>query len=105
MMKWNRMELALRRLLGVVTMCLVLAACGNAEAPRATAQKTGDTATVGASAVTANATTSDRYDVSRMDFKPGPAVLTADRHSGPFAQGSALSMEAAVKPLVNEQVK
>jgi nitrite reductase (NO-forming) len=40
-----------------------------------------------------------------MDFKPGPAVLSAERHTGPFAAGSALSMDAAVKPLTPETVK
>jgi nitrite reductase (NO-forming) len=44
----------------------------------------------------------DRYDQSKMDFKPTAATLTGDRHTGPFASGSALSMGAAVKPLVPE---
>lgn len=44
----------------------------------------------------------DRYDQSKMDFKPAAATLTGDRHTGTFASGSALSMDAAVKPLVPE---
>jgi nitrite reductase (NO-forming) len=40
-----------------------------------------------------------------MDFKPGPAKLSAERHTGPFAAGSALSMDAALKPLVPDTVK
>ena len=47
----------------------------------------------------------DPYDPSKMDFKPGPAKLSAERHTGPFAAGSALSMDAALKPLVPDTVK
>jgi nitrite reductase (NO-forming) len=47
----------------------------------------------------------DKYDVSKMDFKPSKAVLSNDRHTGAFAQGSALSMEAALKPLDPAPVK
>ncbi|MGE5615742.1 MAG: multicopper oxidase domain-containing protein, partial [Bacillota bacterium] len=47
----------------------------------------------------------DRYDISKMDFKPGPATLSTDRHTGPFAQGAALSMDATVKPLDPSPVK
>jgi nitrite reductase (NO-forming) len=32
-----------------------------------------------------------------MDFKPSPAVLSMERHTGAFAQGSALSMDATVQ--------
>jgi nitrite reductase (NO-forming) len=47
----------------------------------------------------------DRYDVGKMDFKPSPATVTSERHSGAFAQGSALSFDATVKPLVADPVK
>ena len=47
----------------------------------------------------------DPYDVSKMDFKPGPAVVSQAPHTGSFALGSALSMDAAVKPLVKDAVK
>jgi len=47
----------------------------------------------------------DRYDVTKMDFKPGAAVLSSEPHTGPFAQGSSLSLDAAVKPLVPDAVK
>ena len=47
----------------------------------------------------------DRYDITRMDFKPPAAVLSNERHNGAFAQGSSLSMDAAVKPLVADTVK
>jgi nitrite reductase (NO-forming) len=40
-----------------------------------------------------------------MDFNPGPATLSSERHTGPFAAGDALSMDATVKPLVPEPVK
>ncbi|CAJ3715117.1 multicopper oxidase domain-containing protein [Burkholderia pseudomallei] len=41
----------------------------------------------------------ERYDPSRMDFNPGPAIITQTRHTGPFAAGSALSFDAALQPL------
>ena len=47
----------------------------------------------------------DAYDQSKMDFQPGPAKLSSERHTGPFAAGSALSMDAALKPLVPDTVK
>ena len=40
-----------------------------------------------------------------MDFKPGPAKLSTERHTGPFASGDALSLDAMVKPLVDNPVK
>jgi nitrite reductase (NO-forming) len=43
--------------------------------------------------------------MSKMDFKSPPAVLSAERHTGAFASGSALSMDATVKPLAPEPVK
>lgn len=47
----------------------------------------------------------DPYDVSKMVLKSPPAVVTQDRHAGPFAQGAALSMDARVKPLDPSPVK
>ncbi len=47
----------------------------------------------------------DRYDTSKMDFKSPKAVVSADRHTGAFAQGSALSMDAMLKPLDAAPVK
>ena len=47
----------------------------------------------------------DRYDVSKMDFKTPPAVLSSERHTGPFAAGNGLNMDAAIKPLDPSPVK
>jgi len=47
----------------------------------------------------------DPYDVKKMDFKSPPAKVTSERHTGPFAMGSALSMDAVVKPLDPSPVK
>jgi nitrite reductase (NO-forming) len=52
-----------------------------------------------------SAASGDRYDIAKMDLKPPPAVLSSERHTGAFAQGSALSMDAAVKPLVADATK
>ena len=47
----------------------------------------------------ASTPTVDRYDISKMDLKPTPAVLSTERHTGPFAIGAALNMTAELKPL------
>ncbi|MES3004174.1 MAG: multicopper oxidase domain-containing protein [Pseudomonadota bacterium] len=47
----------------------------------------------------------DNYDPSRMDFKSPPAVLSSERHTGPFASGASVNMEAALKPLDPSPVK
>jgi nitrite reductase (NO-forming) len=47
----------------------------------------------------------DPYDIAKMDFKSPPAVVKQERHTGPFAQGAALSMDAAVKRLDPSPVK
>jgi nitrite reductase (NO-forming) len=58
-----------------------------------------------ATAATAPTASDDPYDVGKMDFKSPPAVLSSERHTGAFAMGSALSMEAALKPLDPAPVK
>jgi nitrite reductase (NO-forming) len=40
-----------------------------------------------------------------MDLKPAPAKVSNERHQGAFAQGGALSMTAALKPLDGSAVK
>jgi nitrite reductase (NO-forming) len=47
----------------------------------------------------------DNYDASRMNLKPAPAKLSNERHQGPFASGSSLSLGAEVKPLDPAPVK
>jgi nitrite reductase (NO-forming) len=54
---------------------------------------------------TAQAASDDPYDTGKMDFKSPPAVLSSERHTGAFAMGSALNMEAALKPLDPAPVK
>lgn len=54
-------------------------------------------------ATTAVAT--DPYDVSKMDFKTPPATVSETRHTGPYATGSALSLDSTLRPLVADQVK
>jgi nitrite reductase (NO-forming) len=66
------------------------------------------TATAPASAASASASATapaDGYDVSRMDLKATPSVLSAERHTGAFALGSGLNLEAALKPLDPAAVK
>ena len=47
----------------------------------------------------------DAYDISKMDLKPVPAKVSAERHKGTFAEGSALSMGAELRPLDSAPVK
>lgn len=47
----------------------------------------------------------DAYDVGHMDLTPAPATLGGERHTGPFAAGSALSMDAVLRPLSPDAVK
>lgn len=49
--------------------------------------------------------TEDQYDIASMKLGAPPAVVSAERHAGAFAQGAALSMEPAVKPLDPAAVK
>jgi len=43
---------------------------------------------------------SDPHDPATMDFKSPPAGVATARQTGAFAAGNALSMTAALKPLV-----
>ena len=47
----------------------------------------------------------DPYDAAKMDLKPAPAKVSADRHKGAFAEGSSLSAGADLKPLDPAPVK
>src|SRR5215208_689038 len=47
----------------------------------------------------------DPYDVAKMDLKPVPAKVTAERHTGAFAEGASLNMGAELKPLDPSPVK
>ncbi len=47
----------------------------------------------------------DPYAPSKMDLKPTPARLSAERHQGAFADGSALSLGAELRPLDPAPVK
>ncbi|HYT48571.1 MAG TPA: cytochrome C, partial [Burkholderiales bacterium] len=47
----------------------------------------------------------DPYDVAKMDLKPVPAKISAERHQGAFAEGAALSLGAELKPLDPSPVK
>ena len=54
---------------------------------------------------TASSAPADPYDTSQMDFKPGLATVSSERHTGPFAAGDSLSLDATVKPLSPNGVK
>jgi len=45
------------------------------------------------------------YDITKMDLKPVPAKVSAERHVGKFADGAALSIVPDLKPLDPSPVK
>jgi nitrite reductase (NO-forming) len=47
----------------------------------------------------------DPYDAAKMDLKPVAAKLSNERHKGPFASGSSISLGAELKPLDPSPVK
>ena len=85
--------------LGLTAAVLGLPGCERQPATPSTAMPAPSTAAPSGSSA------ADPYDASKMDFNPGPATLSSERHTGPFAAGDALSMDATVKPLVPEPVK
>ncbi len=76
-----------------------------AAAPPAAAASAPAAPAAPAAATAPAAPAADRYDVTKMDFKTPPAALSNERHTGAFASGNALSMDAHVKPLSPEPVK
>ena len=79
-----------------------------AAGPAARPASTAETATKPASTADAAARPAappDKYDPAKMDWKPTAATLGSERHTGPFAQGASLSMDAMVKPLDPSPVK
>ncbi|MHB8728698.1 MAG: multicopper oxidase domain-containing protein [Sulfuricaulis sp.] len=58
-----------------------------------------------AMAAHAQGKTADEFDESKMVYKSNPATLSNQRHTGPFAVGSSLSFDAAIKPLDRARVK
>jgi len=101
------------RVLAAAVAVVLSGGCGpaseqKAAAPTTAAATAAPAAGAKSSAVAASGSESgaeDRYDGARMDYKPSAAVLSGERHTGAFAQGSALSMDATVKPLVSDAVK
>ena len=57
------------------------------------------------SAPAADPPLADPYDVGKMTLKSAPAKVSAERHKGPFAEGSSLSVGAELKPLDPSPVK
>jgi len=85
-------------LAATATTLALVTACSRTDAPAASTP-------VAASAPALAAVRDDPYDSARMDFKPPPAQLSSERHTGAFASGSALNMEATLAPLDPSPVK
>src|SRR5206468_1919889 len=87
----------------VIATALLLSACGKpTETPESPSPKAAGSAGPGPATV---ASPADAYDMAKMDFKPGAATVNSDRHTGPFASGNALNMDATLKPVAPETVK
>jgi nitrite reductase (NO-forming) len=98
----------------LIAVCLIVAGCLSAltGCTRSEPPSSAPAASTAAPAESAKAArtepakaTDDGYDISKLDMKPPPAALSSERHSGAFAQGSALSPGPAVNPLVPDAVK
>ena len=84
----------LHRTLVTALLFSLLAACSREESAPAVPAAAAPPPTAASAGATG-----DPYDVTKMDFKPPPAVISAGRHTGAFAMGNSLSMDATVKPL------
>jgi nitrite reductase (NO-forming) len=75
--------------------------------PTAAASAASAPASTSASGTTTTSTSAaaDPYDPAKMDLHPVPSVLSAERHTGAFALGSALNTQVAIKPLDPAPVK
>jgi len=80
---------------------VVLAACRNGDAPVVSASAPAERA----SAPPLAAVRDDPYDSSKMEYKSPAAALSSERHTGAFASGASLNMEAALAPLDPSPVK
>jgi nitrite reductase (NO-forming) len=108
---------SLIKAIAVLACALLVAGCdrhpasptapaATAPVPAATQQSAQDATPAAIATPTATpAAPDDAYAPSKMDFNPGPAKMSAERHTGPFADGDALSMDGVVKPLVQNPVK
>src|SRR4029079_5990211 len=76
------------KILSCVTFALLIAGCGVPQTP-----------------APAPVIATDPYDVSKMDLKPTPAKVTAERHKGAFAEGTSLSTVPELKALDPAPVK
>ncbi len=86
---------------GGFALAALLQACGQSPSGAPAASASAPVVPASASGGSAR----DPYDMARMDFKTPPAVLSSERHTGAFAAGAALSMDAAVKRLDSSAVK
>ena len=85
----------------ILSLLLPLVACK----PGTAADRAAVPSAASASGTTVAAVADDAYNPGKLDFKTPPAVLSNERHSGPFALGEALNLNAAVKPLVAAPIK
>src|SRR6185503_13131698 len=87
---------ALRMCLVPGVAALALVACerattlsGAPPAAQGLVTTTGSTTNAPRAQATSAAAPADDYDVSKMDFKPVPAKLSSERHTGAFFAGDA----------------
>ena len=85
----------------IAAALVLVAACSKTDAPATGASAPAS----GAAAPALAAVRDDPYDSAKMDFQPPPAKLSSERHTGAFASGSALNMEATLAPLDPSPIK
>jgi nitrite reductase (NO-forming) len=88
--------------------CVMAAGCewhGRGAPERKQAAANGSQPSAAQSTLVPSLRAPDPYDPKRMNFDTPPAKVTQERHTGAFAAGGALSMDAAVKPLDPAPVK
>jgi len=85
----------------IAAALVLVAACSKTDAPATGASAPAS----GAAAPALAAVRDDPYDSTKMDFQPPPAKLSSERHTGAFASGSALNMEATLAPLDPSPIK
>jgi nitrite reductase (NO-forming) len=92
-----------------IALALLLGACSDRKDEGGASNAAITSAASAPSAPTAAKATAsagdDPYDIAKMEMKSPPAVVSSERHTGPFASGSSLNMEAALKPLDPSPVK
>ena len=92
-------------IIAVAGVAAMLVGCEREPTRTASTPPTSATPAAADSSAATPAKARDPYDIAEMDFNPGPAKVSSERHSGPYAAGDALSTDALLKPLQPAAIK